>query len=468
MAKARRASDPRRLRLFKTSSQSDLTELHDRGFDKERQMHNLIERNIGILLPGLTFLSREFRDLDGGRHIPDTVAFDKGQNTFVVIEYKNKLDRGVIDQAKAYLKHVKKQMPRLILEYANSEGTVPLDPKLYNQNAYAIIMAPEFSQNQTDSAEGDADLELHEISMYDDHIILVERVGGAHERTVDIASTPSPGAEAARIQDAAHVPGPGDSSPQTEHLYNTIRARLLDEFSGAEEHKKKFYRGFRYPGGKYFCTIAIHKSKIGLFYSGKRAASELKQDDFVRDVNGWGIGKLRSEIKNEDDFEKALVILKRLHDGGVERAGGGHKRQASPHVSNQTPLFSNPPQMISIVEWVRGIREWKKGMRPTHVTFPDQPTTEVTSWTAIHAKAIEWLIDTSKISADEQVATESGRILYTSDEANLRKTAGPRKTKYGWFHSNFWTRTLIADLAKIFEHAGVDMNFKIAIRPKET
>ena len=93
--------------------------------------------------------------------------------------------------------------------------------------------------------------------------------------------------------------------------------------------------------------------------------------------------------------------------------------------------------------------------------------TGVKSWLAVHTKAIEWLIDNGKISAHGQIATESGRILYASDEANLRKTAGPRKTKYGWFHSNFYTRVLITDLAKIFGHAGVEMDFKIDIRQNE-
>lgn len=183
MVRARRPSDVSDIRIFRTESGSRLAELDHIGFVNESQLHRLIESNIETLFPGLTFLSREFRDLDGGRHIPDTVAFDKGQNTFVVIEYKNKLDRGVIDQAKAYLKYVKKQMSHLILEYAKSEGTVPLDPKLYNRDSYAVIMAPEFSQNQTDSAEDDEDLELYEIRRYGDDTMTARRVGGAHERT---------------------------------------------------------------------------------------------------------------------------------------------------------------------------------------------------------------------------------------------------------------------------------------------
>ena len=49
MAKEHRAGDPWKSRLFMMSAQSDLAELRDRGFDNERRMHELIERNTGFL-----------------------------------------------------------------------------------------------------------------------------------------------------------------------------------------------------------------------------------------------------------------------------------------------------------------------------------------------------------------------------------------------------------------------------------
>ncbi len=329
MARARRTSDASNIRIFRTESGSELAELDDIGFGDEDQLHRLIESNIGTLFRGLTFLRREFRELDGGQHIPDTVAFDKQQNTFVVIEYKNKLDRGVIDQAKAYLKYMKKNRHALMVEYVKSEGDGVLDLASYNWDVYAIIMAPEFSRNQIDSAEADGDLELHEIRWYGGGTMTARRVGGAHERAQAAASAPSPGAGAPQAQAAARAHNRVSNVTQTNQLYDTIRARLLDEFPGAEETKKKFYNGFRYPGGKYFCTIALQKSKIGLAYSGKRAASKLKPDDFVREVDGWGVGKFRSEIKNEADFEKALAILKRLHAADRSEHASPTPQQAS-------------------------------------------------------------------------------------------------------------------------------------------
>ena len=200
MARVRRTSDASNIRIFRTESGSELAELDDVGFGDENQLHKLIERNIGMLFHGLTFLKREFRELDGGRHIPDTVAFDEKQNTFVVIEYKNKLDRGVIDQAKAYLKYMKKNRHALVMEHIKSEGKGRLDLESYNWDVYAIIMAPEFSLNQIDSAEDDRSLELHEIKRYDAGVMMVRCAGGSHERTLTTAtSAPGPHTKAPRI-----------------------------------------------------------------------------------------------------------------------------------------------------------------------------------------------------------------------------------------------------------------------------
>ncbi len=425
--------------LYETTM-SGLAKVEPDPFEYEHKMRDFVADNIGVLFPGLEKVKNEMTIKDCR---PDTIAYDRNQDTFVVIEYKNKVDKGVVTQVLAYVTTIRNNQAELRLAHEDK----PRDHKYDWKAVYSIIIAPSFDKVAKVAAQDRDDMELYTIKKYGNRIVAVERVGGGHERTAAIKS--SPGAEDARTQDAAHVPGTGASSPPTEHLYDTIRTRLLDEFPGAEEHKKKFYRGFRYPDGKYFCTIAIHKSKIGLSYSGKRAESELKPDDFVRNVNGWGIGKFRSEIKNEDDFEKALTILKRLH--------GGHKRPDTP-VTREPP---SQPQMISIKEWkVQG------GVKPTHVAFPGKPIMEVGSWIDVRAEAIEWLIDTGKISADGQITTKSGRVLYTSDEAYTKKRPRTRKTRYGWFDCNRNVENHIADITKIFEHAGVEIDFKIAIRPK--
>ena len=220
MTKVSKTPDRRDIRIFRTESGSDLAELDDAGFANEEQLHRLIEGNIGKLFHGLTFLKRKFRELDGGRHIPDTVAFDAGQNTFVVIEYKNKLDKGVIDQTKAYLKYMKNNKQALVLEYVKSEGEGALYLKSYNWDVYAIIMAPEFSKNQIDSTEEAKDLELHEIRQYADNVVTVKRVSGAHEGAPrDEGPAPEPRGFHQDLSDA------------TRKLFGYVDGKLKDRFA---------------------------------------------------------------------------------------------------------------------------------------------------------------------------------------------------------------------------------------------
>lgn len=297
MAKGRRSSDEWSIRLFEMSARTSLAELDGRKFDDERQMHKLIEDNIGTLFPGLTFLKSEYSEVAGGERRLDTVAFDTGRNTFVVLEYKNRLNAEAVDQARTYLSDMEEDTAELVLLYNDDKTRDSKRKSSFNWGEmYAIIMAPEFGKFQIGGANKDPKVELYKIRMYGDRVLLVVRAGGGHERI--LTTTPSPNTS--------------DKDAPANRLYGTIRIKMLKEFPGAEEHKKKFYSGFRYPGGNYFCTMALQKSKIWLAYSGRRAASELRPSDFVQDVDGWGIGKYRSEIRSVADFEKALAILKRL------------------------------------------------------------------------------------------------------------------------------------------------------------
>lgn len=168
-------------RLFKMSD-AKLSELDNVGFSGEDRLHELTETNIGTLFPGLTFVNSEFRDLNDGGYRPDTLAFEDGNKTFVVIEYKNRLDAGVIDQTKAYLNTMKQNEPALIMGYVNSRGGGDTTRESYNFDAmYAIILAPAFKQKQIDSTSLDKELELYEIQRYKDDIFTMRRVGGGHE-----------------------------------------------------------------------------------------------------------------------------------------------------------------------------------------------------------------------------------------------------------------------------------------------
>ena len=175
MAKGHRAGDSWKSRRFKIANQAGLAELRDIRFDNERQMQILIEHNIETLFPGLKFLGTEF-EIDGGELRLDTVAFDTTLDTFVVLEYKNRLDKGAVEQARTYLNSMRRYRGDLVALHSRKMKCMARDSKSFKwKNMYAIVMAPEFGEYQVLGADEDSSVELYEIGMYNNYIMLIER-----------------------------------------------------------------------------------------------------------------------------------------------------------------------------------------------------------------------------------------------------------------------------------------------------
>ena len=289
MVKEHRTTDKHQhIRLFRATLQTGLTDMKEIGFDDEKHMQKLVESGIETLFPGLKFLETEFREMAEGEHRPDTIAFDTDRNTFVAMEYKNRLDKDVVAQAKTYLRDMEGHRGDLVLEHAKKMGCRPRDRQSFKWNdMYAVVLAPEFGSFQIIGASKDLEVELHEIKLYDDLVMTVNRVGGGHKGRVS--------------KDRKD-----DEPPErTNQLYKTIHSRLLAEFPGTKAvSKDKTHSGFTMPGSrKHFCSIKIKRHRILLVCSGERAARELKSSSLVN-VGNW------SEIQNDDDCEKAISILK--------------------------------------------------------------------------------------------------------------------------------------------------------------
>lgn len=264
------------------------------GFDDEKHMQNLVESNIEALFPGLKFLETEFRGMAEGEHRPDTMAFDTGSDTFVAMEYKNRPDKGAVAQAKTYLRDMEGNKGELAIAHSRKMDCRTRDSKSFSwNNMYAVILAPEFGSFQVIGASKDLEVELHEIKLYDDLVMTVNRVGGGHKGRV--------------------TKGRKDDEPpeRIDKLYGTIHSRLLAEFPGTKAvSRDKTHSGFVMPGSrKHFCSIKIKKQRILLVCSGESVARELKSSSLVN-VGNWSV------IQNDDDCEKAISILKGLRGDG--------------------------------------------------------------------------------------------------------------------------------------------------------
>lgn len=152
-----------------------LTKIEPIPFNTEREMMDFVADNIGVLFPGLENVKNEMSEKN---HRFDTVAYDHNQNTFVVIEYKNKETKNVFTQAMAYLNTIRDNPSDLIVAHKDK----PKNHKYDWKASYSIIIAPSFDKFTKGAAKSNDDMELYTIKKYENHIVMVERAGGGHKR----------------------------------------------------------------------------------------------------------------------------------------------------------------------------------------------------------------------------------------------------------------------------------------------
>lgn len=302
-------------RIFRAISDTELTELSDIGFDNEEQMQELVQHNLDRLF-GLEFLASEFRDLDDGVHRLDTVAFDKEENTFVVIEYKNTLDRGVLDQAKTYLNYMKDKKAELTLEYNKNTGRHHSKTEFNWKAAYAIIVAPEFSERQLGSAKYDADLELYRIKRYDNGSIMMRRAGGEHRRAQASTYTKAGNGRPESDPDTAeknYLDEEG-ASDATRTVWNELKKRVQNELD--IRFGMPWYGGaFYLPNRRLVCWIEVQSDRVELLCDIKKD-QEIQTDDFFKYHKTWkdGTKNYRACVDTMDYIENAVRVVHIIYD----------------------------------------------------------------------------------------------------------------------------------------------------------
>ena len=308
------------LKMFKADLPSGLDVVREMEFASERQMQRFVESNIGTLFPGLVFLTTEFGKSDGGKFRPDTIAFDETNRTFVVIEYKNKLNEGVMDQAKSYLNYMRQN--RYVLESLYRERG-PASRVLFNWGAmYAIVVAPEFSERQIEGNKTDPGLELHEIRCYDGHAVTMKHVGGAHESVTPRSKTASGDTRQGDPSKPGHPSGDEalerfrkrQLSDKTRQLFDYVDKSLRDRL-GLEPNAEKHYVKYMADPKSVICSVARGKTSMNLHYNVKAEENVLGVFDSVRDVSKIGhdgVGHYESKIRTTQDFEQIVPLIKRV------------------------------------------------------------------------------------------------------------------------------------------------------------
>ena len=134
-------------------------------FESEYKLHEFTQKNLEKLFC-LTSVASEI-PCDG--LIMDTLAFNKQKNTFVIIEYKNRKNLKVIEQAQNYLDLLKDNQEFYVNRLKNMDDNDLEDMNLENidfNNTQVMIIGPKFTKKQIidiDFIEGEYTVQNHSL-----------------------------------------------------------------------------------------------------------------------------------------------------------------------------------------------------------------------------------------------------------------------------------------------------------------
>jgi len=152
--------------------ENGLLEVTNVAFTNEKEIQSIVESNLRIIFD-LEFIATEF-SVNNFRL--DTLAFDRENNSFVIIEYKNSHSYSVVDQGYTYLSLLLDRKADFVLQYVTKTGIqIGLNDIDWSLSR-VIFIAPNFNTYQVGSVNfSDIPFELWEIRKYQNKTISLEQ-----------------------------------------------------------------------------------------------------------------------------------------------------------------------------------------------------------------------------------------------------------------------------------------------------
>lgn len=286
--------------------------IKEHQFKLEKDIQNLTENNLKVIF-GLEFVKSEFA-LNNFRI--DTLAYDSDSSSFLIIEYKRDKNYSVIDQGYAYLSLMLNNKADFILEYnENNKKTIKRTDVDWSQSK-VIFLSPSFTNYQREAINfKDLPIELWEIKRYSNNTVTYNQIqtSGAQESVKTISgkdeTTQSVNKEIKVYTENEHLK---IADPEILELYENFKASILN-FESVEIKPKKKYIAF--VSGSNITDIHIQRKSLKLWINLTKGnlddPKKITRD--VSNIGHWGNGDYEIQVKNDDDLEYIISLIKQSY-----------------------------------------------------------------------------------------------------------------------------------------------------------
>ena len=301
--------------------QNSLSQIKEMPFKLEREIQNLVEKNLGMLL-GLEFVKSEFTISGTVQQLRiDTLAFDLKNKAFVIIEYKQDKSFSVVDQGYAYLSVMLNNKADFILEYNESCGKVLKKADVDWSQSRVIFISQAFTPYQKEAINfKDLPIALWEIKQFSNQTISFEEIRKLNA-TESIKTVSAGNSAVDSVSKVVVVYTENDRLKDIPEdileLYRQLRERIL-ELGNVEIKATKLYVAFTVNGSN-FTDIAIQKKALKLWINLPKGGLEdpykLARD--VANIGHHGNGDYQLSISNADKLDYIITLIKQGYQSKI-------------------------------------------------------------------------------------------------------------------------------------------------------
>lgn len=303
------------MKLYSISG-GKISSVKSKPFKLEREIQSLIEENISEFFD-LEFVKSEF-SLKSFRI--DSLCFDKNNNSFVVIEYKNTKNYSVIDQGYTYLSLLLNNKSDFILEYnERMDKNLRRDDVDWSQSK-VIFISPHYTDYQKNSVNfKDVPFELWEIKRFENNTFILNQ--HKVESNESISSTSKIGEnsvvssvsrEVKLYSEEFHL---NNSKVKEEcvSIYNKFKERVIGIGEDVEVRPRKEYIGFIRKTN--FVDVQFQSKNIKIFINLKRGELDDPKNICrdVKEIGHFGNGDYELKVDENSDLDYIMFLVKQSY-----------------------------------------------------------------------------------------------------------------------------------------------------------
>lgn len=298
------------MHLYNLKSKDAISILKEKPFKLEKEIQSLFENNLKELMD-LQLVKSEFSIKN--KRI-DTLAYDTQSNAFIIIEYKRSKNISVVDQGFTYLSLMLENKADFIVEYNETLKQNLKRTDVDWSQTRVVFVSTSFTENQKTATNfKDIAIELWEVKRYENNLISVNQIKKS-KSAESIKPVTSSNTELEAVTREIKVYTEEDhtanKSDDIIELYETFRDAIVNLSDDIEFEPKKLYIAFK--KNKNIADIVILKKGLKLFINlTKGTLDDPKM--LMRDVSNtghWGNGDYELVIKNTDDLEYIMSLIK--------------------------------------------------------------------------------------------------------------------------------------------------------------